>query len=1139
MERFALIWSNINFKLSHFMKKFLLSMLSLFAVASVWAQVPFKVTTIENGEFAEGTTWYTMAIGEGAKLIKDNAGEEYITLGSALATGADEELWCFVGNATDGYSVYNKQAGAGKVLASKTEMSAISGYGGTGGSTYPTMQDAENLPSGYVGRWDFSVSDKIADVDGYFMKIHGTNYAVNNFGGIGKLAFWAEGADAGSTVVFTAAETSVEVLASTGSFTASNANGTWHSKWESSVVNGFVLSTNANNMTTSGDYIAGYSGLSGTSTYTLTAPEGMVVYAYSFDYVNTNNDGSYSLTLTAEGGTYTSSATAQHLSVEVAEPARMVSFSQSGANKGITFSNFIVYMKLDVRTPEPSVDVFKTTPATIPYRIPAITTASNGNIIAVADYRHSRADIGMATNGRIDIRARISKDNGETWGDIFDVIQGKGAAGIDPSNNDMYVGFGDPAIVADRESNRVLLITCSGNVSFPNGQRNNHQGIAHFYSEDNGETWSIPVDRSEHIYAQFDNTQHGPVRAMFVGSGKISQSQYIKVGDYYRIYCAVLVKNVNGTHVNFVLYSDNFGESWTVLGGGEVSPIPSGGDEPKAEELPDGSVIISSRTSGGRIYNIFSYTNSAKAEGSWGVATYSNANNNGTVAVNNSTNGEILFVPARRTADNQQVYLALQSVPLGSGRANVGIYYKELETLADFVSPEVFAADWDGRHQASYLSGAYSTMCLQKDNNIGFLYEEDTYGGNGGYTIVYKNYSIEYLTDGAYVYDATADRTAVVAAGLDSKLASFDTDAPAYVGTVDGSALSTVSELIEAYKATPSYEAYEAINAAIANLPRVEVEAGKWYRIRNTERSGATLYLNPEASRVSTAESNVKNANQLFSFVPTGNNKEFYLYNGNYQYMLGPLGANETQPVVTTDEAAAGKWTISSSADGKSSIICQNKTGSNTGLHLAGDNVRLVPWTNNAPASLWYIEPVDEFEVSIDGFAAVCLPFAMVVPEGVVAYTVGAAQEIDGTVVAPLAEYGDGVVAAGVPVVLAAENGLYSIGIAADAAEFDGENRLGGVLKSANVNGSNIYTLNGNAFVKRSAASGNISANTAYYTADSEAASIALQKGISTSIENIATEGGNVKFYDLKGNLVESPERGIYVTSEGKKVLVF
>lgn len=1117
------------------MKKILLSMLALFAVAAVWAQVPFKATTIVDGDFAPGTVWYTMGIGEGAKLIRDNAGADHIALGTSVVKGVDEELWCFVGDATNGYAVYNKQAGASKVLASKTTMSAISGYGGTGGSTYPTMQDKNNLPDGYVGRWDFATSDKIANVNGYFMRIHGTNYAVNNFGGIGKLAFWAEGADAGSTIVITPAEATVEILASNGQFTASNANGTWHSKWESSVVAGFSLSLNANNMQYSGNYIAGYSGQSGSCTYTLTAPEGLVVAGYSFDYVNTNNDGSYTLTLNANGNTYTSSATVQSVSETIKDAARTASFTQTGANKGITYSNFKVYLKLDIRKPEPAFDVFPTpTTGAIPYRIPAIATAKNGNIIAVADYRHSRADIGMATNGRIDLRARISKDNGETWGEIFDIIQGKGAAGINPDNNDMYVGFGDPCIVADRESNRVLVISCSGNVSFPNGTRNNHQGISHFYSEDCGETWSTPVDREAHIYAQFDNTPYGPVRAMFVGSGKISQSKYIKVGDYYRIYCAVLVKDVNGSHVNFALYSDDFGGSWTVLGGGNVSPIPSGGDEPKADELPDGSVIISSRTSGGRIYNIFSYTDAEKAEGSWGTSKYSNASNNGTIAISNSTNGEIMCVPVRRKADDKKMFLALQSVPLGSGRANVGIYYKELETLADFVSPDSIAANWDGRHQSSYVAGAYSTMTLQHDNNIGFLYEEDTYGtSGGGYTIVYKNYSIEYITDSAYVYDADVNHEDIVAAGLESKKNGLGSGS--YIGCVSEESVEALDAIIESYKATPSYETYQAINAAIANLPVSEVEPGKWYRIRNKERSNGTLYLNPEASRVSTATSNVANANQLFSFLPTGNDKEYYLYNGNYQYMLGSLGNNETQPIVTTNEANAGKWKISSTTTGLSSIICQNKTGSNTGLHLAGDNVRLVPWTNNADASLWYIEPVEEFALTINEYLAVCMPFAMSLPEGVTAYVAGdVATDDSGVEYVTLEEYTERVIAECMPVILVAESNEYVFDIVANTEAPEVSNNLKGVLKSASVTDNGVYVLNNGAFIKYNSA---LPANAAYYVSDCGAETLAVKIDNTTAIENINAVT-NVKFYDLKGNEVEKPVRGVYITSEGKKVII-
>ena len=1101
--------------------------------ATIWAATPFKVTTIENGTFAEGTTWYTMALGNGASILADNDGAEYITVGRATTKYEDSDLWCFVGNETNGYKIYNRQAGTTMVLASSKTMV------NSGGDTYPTMQNASALPSDYIDSWDFVSSTQIANVEGYFMQLHGTGYAVNNYGGNGKLAFWTGGKDAGSTIRFAIAEASIEILATTGEFTASNANKTWHSMWASNEASGFTLSSGANNMKSVNEYIAGYSGTSGSCTYTLTAPEGLCVAAYSFDFTNTDAE-SYSLILSAGGKSYSSSAATQHVSVEIEEAQRTASFTQSGANKGLTFKNFKVLLKPSYTEPEPSFEVFPTpTTNAIPYRIPAIATASNGHIIAVADYRHSRADIGMATNGRIDLRARISEDNGATWGEIFDIIRGQGAN----SPDSMHVGFGDPCIVADRESSRVLVISCSGNVSFPNGQRDCHQGIAHFYSDDYGKKWSEPVDRSESIYKQFDNTSHGPVRAMFVGSGKISQSQYIKVGDYYRIYCAVLVKNVNGTHVNFVLYSDNFGESWTVLGGGEVSPIPGGGDEPKADELPDGSVIISSRCTGGRYYNIFTYTDSKKAEGSWDTSQFSGSNNNGTTAISNSTNGEILFVPARRKADDKKVYLALQSVPFGSGRANVGIYYKELESLADFATPEAIAANWDGRHQSTYLSSAYSTMTLQKDNNVGFLYEEDTHGtSGGGYSIIYKNYSIEYLTDSTYIYDADVDKDSLVAAGIDSKTAALQPSASTYVGTLKRSGFEALESAINRYKAAPGQENYEALNATIAAMERYEVEPDKLYRIRNTERSNASLYLKPEASRVSTATSNLSNADQLFAFVPTSEGaKEYYLRNKNYGYYLGPLGANETQPIVTTETSEAGIWKIESTTTGHSSIVCRNNTGGNVGLHLAGDNTRLVPWTANAAASLWYIEPTEELSISINKFAAVCYPFAFTLPEGVTAYTAGTVEkDATGTEYAPIFEYGSATIASGVPVILAATNGTYTLTISDEAEPFNGNNALNGVFKSSTVNGSNIFLLNSNGkFAKRSSTSGTLASNKAYYTSSGSATVLDLIVSEATSVESIISSNKDVKFYDLKGNETEKPTRGIYVTSEGKKVLVF
>lgn len=397
-------------------------------------------------------------------------------------------------------------------------------------------------------------------------------------------------------------------------------------------------------------------------------------------------------------------------------------------------------------------DVFPTRLETdIPYRIPAITTASNGDLIAVADYRYCRMDIGFAGtgDGRIDLRARISKDNGHTWQPHFTIVKGKGRA-LDA----FHTGFGDPCIIADKNSSKVFLLSCAGNVSFPAGTREKHQGIAIMHSEDNGQTWSEPKDIAENIYGMFDNCKRGPVRAMFIGSGKIHQSRYTKVDKYYRLYCSNLVTDVNGERLNYVLYSDDFGNNWNVLGEKDDVPIING-DEPKVEELPDGRIVISSRCGGGRLFNIFEFENKEKATGKWGKQAFSGAENNGTTAKSNACNGEILILPVVRISDNKQTNLVLQSVPFGPGRTNVGIYYKELGDKSAYDTPANFAKDWNGSIQASALPSAYSTMTLQADNTIGFLFEEETYCSSwgGGYTIKYQKYSIEGITNGAYKID--------------------------------------------------------------------------------------------------------------------------------------------------------------------------------------------------------------------------------------------------------------------------------------------------------------------------------------------------------------------------------------------------
>jgi len=397
------------------------------------------------------------------------------------------------------------------------------------------------------------------------------------------------------------------------------------------------------------------------------------------------------------------------------------------------------------------VEIFTTkTPDDVPYRIPAIAVGNDGSLVVAADYRFTRADIG---GGRLDLHLRRSNDQGLTWEPIMtpEVMTGDGISSV----GHQETGFGDPCLVGDVSSPRMLLMSCSGTPGFFAGNRNHHQGWAMWWSEDNGQTWSKPIYQDEqYIYSRFDQSQYGPIRGWFVGSGKICQSRLVKVGKYYRLYLAgSSCRQGSNETANWVLYSDDFGRSWEFLGGCDVSPVPKG-DEPKVEELPNGNLLISSRTWEGRFFNIFTFTDRKKAQGSWAEKVYSGKDNQGVYSEDNACNGELMIVPVKRKADGKKMFLLLQSVPFGKGRANVGIYYKELKDVADYATPEIIAEGWTGKHQSSNLPSAYSTMVLQQDHTIGFVYEEDTYGvvDGGGYTIIYKNYTIEQLTHGLYTF---------------------------------------------------------------------------------------------------------------------------------------------------------------------------------------------------------------------------------------------------------------------------------------------------------------------------------------------------------------------------------------------------
>lgn len=367
---------------------------------------------------------------------------------------------------------------------------------------------------------------------------------------------------------------------------------------------------------------------------------------------------------------------------------------------------------------------------TVPYRIPAIASIGENRLLAVGDYRWCHSDIGY---GRVDLHCRISDDGGKTWGVESILASGDG---IERGNVWQYA-FGDCAIVADREGQEVVVVCVGGKMVYSKGTRENPNRLVRFRSHDGGETWDKGYEITEQIYSLFDNRKDGPVQSMFVGSGKIHQSRYVKVGRYYRLYAALCTKQGN-----FVIYSDDFAENWSVLGSGDFSCCPDG-DEPKCEELPDGSVVLSSRANG-RLFNVFTYTDVRAATGRWDERAIASA----FAGISNQCNGEILIAECHRVLDSAPVFIALQSVPFGPGRSNVGFFYRELGNAS--LSAADFASGWKRGLQMSHEASAYSTMVRQKDGSIAFFWEEGPVWEGCGYNLDFAILDICQITEGQY-----------------------------------------------------------------------------------------------------------------------------------------------------------------------------------------------------------------------------------------------------------------------------------------------------------------------------------------------------------------------------------------------------
>lgn len=439
--------------------------------------------------------------------------------------------------------------------------------------------------------------------------------------------------------------------------------------------------------------------------------------------------------------------------------------------------------------------LYQTTNTDTPYRIPAIAVAKNGDVIAVADHRIDKRDIGY---GEVDMYARISTDNGANWGEATMIADGTGNSGFD-------CGFGDAAIVADRERNEVLIMTVAGKVVFANGSSTNHNHMAMIkgnYNETEKKwVWSTPSNVTDKFLGTSSSLLPNAY-TMFIASGRMLQSSYKAEGkEYYRVYAALLVKDSSSSYYNVVIYTDDFGANWSLLTSDKAI---TSADEAKLEELPNGDILISSRTKGGRIFNVYSMST-----GKWATnqITYTFASNA------EACNGELMIYKGLyKVGENSgKTYdVLLQSLPTASSRGNLKVYYQAVDESSSLSTLTATGA-WKEGKTIDSDNAAYSTMAIQADKKIGFLYEDNytlkslgLFQGNYDYAdIAYLPISIEEMTNNAYTTVAPVVQTPVISpdAGEYENQVSISiscaTNGASIYYTTDGSTPSMESALYE------------------------------------------------------------------------------------------------------------------------------------------------------------------------------------------------------------------------------------------------------------------------------------------------------------------------------------------------------
>lgn len=344
------------------------------------------------------------------------------------------------------------------------------------------------------------------------------------------------------------------------------------------------------------------------------------------------------------------------------------------------------------------------------YRIPAITTTADGKrLVTLTD---DRTNHGADLPNHCYVVAQYSDDGGKSWSEP------KRVAGTATTGGDY--GHGDAQIITNRITGEIIGIMTSSptsNAGFWGSTVEKPQAWKVIKSKDGGETWSVPVDHTQSLYAH--DSPNPDIEGGFSGSGAGLQK---RDGTLISPFVG---RKTDGSRHYFNFISKDGGDTWELYG----TSGTTNADEPKVLERNNGDLAISVRAGG------YNYRNASPDDGlKW---RYANETRFTSGISGNACDGEYMVWAS--TLDGNPWNIALQTGPNSNSRQNVSIALSTNEGMS-FRTPKTICP----------RGSAYSAVTVLPDGTLGVYYEED--GVYSGYTMRFVRFSLDWASSGKYKF---------------------------------------------------------------------------------------------------------------------------------------------------------------------------------------------------------------------------------------------------------------------------------------------------------------------------------------------------------------------------------------------------